>query len=181
MLRWRFALKTVDGITVNREDLISIKRVDGKLRLFYVTNPDGRDYFYGYRVNRDFSINLRDKRRQTAKCFSYYKSDEIRIIDPVPDDFKEAVRTLHFWTEDVLEDFGAIRYAKSYALLRAVKFQNGSYGIIQNRLYRDLMGIDREYECQNLLEDLTYEALLEKWEKRKKNCDAEWLPNFSAW
>lgn len=171
-------MQTIDESKVQRGDLISIKRFDGKMQLYYVTYPDGHNCFYGYRVNRDYSINLCDKRRQMPGLFPYYINDEIRIINPVPEDFREALRTLYFRVDTVLEDFGAIRHSNNRTLLRAVKFENGSYGIIQNRLHRDLSGIDNSHEYQNLLEDLSYQMLCEKWEIRKRGCDAEWLPDF---
>lgn len=171
-------MQTANGVEVQRGDLISIKNYEGKTQLYYVTNPDGDDFFHGYRVNQNYSINLRDKRRQTPGLFSYYKNDEIWVINPVPDDFREALRTLYFRVDTVLDDFGTIRHSKNRTLLRAVKFTNGSYGIVQNRLHRDLLGIDDTYDCQSLLEDLSYEALCEKWEIRKQAHDAEWFPDF---
>lgn len=171
-------MRTIDGIKIQHGDIISIERFDRKMQLYYVTNPDGHNCFYGYRVNRNYSINFHDKQKEVAKCFFYLEDDEIRIINPVPDAFKEALRTLHFEVDMVLDDFGTIRHSKNRTLLRAVKFTNGSYGIVQNRLYRDLLVIDKSYEYQKLLYDLSYEMLCEKWETRKKSYDAEWLPEF---
>lgn len=66
-----------------------------------------------------------------------------------------------------MEEFGVIKEKKFHFLLRAVKFENGSYGIIQNLLYNDNSEIDPRFEPMNVFEDLSYEELCEKWNKKK--------------
>jgi len=148
---------------IHEGQLLHIVDVHGKKRLFYVESLCGRGIIAGKRVNKDFKFNKYDKDNKKYIC----DEDAVGIVDPVPAAFIEALRTLHFWVDVVLPDFGVIVNRRNKIMLRAVKFQNGSYGIIQNVMYRDMSGIDPSYEYCNLFEDLSYEELVKKWEIKK--------------
>lgn len=177
-------MKTQDGEDIKNGDLICIKSPIWKNgRYFYVQSiSDNKpNIFYGLRVNKDFSFNRRDK-ENGGRAFGICLVNEIKLLNPVPAAFKESLRTLHFLVDEVLEDFGGIRMKRFFVavLFRAVRFENGSYGIIQNRLYNDMSGIDYSYEVCNLFEDLSYEELCEKWENKKQNQSAEWIKDYSV-
>lgn len=177
-------MKTQDGEDIKNGDLICIKSPIWKNgRYFYVQSiSDNKpNVFYGLRVNKDFSFNRRDK-ENGGRAFGICLVDEIKLLNPVPAAFRESLRTLHFWVDEVLKDFGGIRIKRCSVavLLRAVRFENGSYGIIQNRLYNDMSGVDHSYEVCNLFEDLSYEELCEKWEIKKQNQGAEWIKDYSV-
>lgn len=150
-----------------------------KDQYYYVVNCSNRkedDTFNGYRVNRDFTVNAHDKKKEVSRTFSYALGDEITLIDPVPPAFLESLRTLHFWVESIIDDLGAIvksKYTKE--LLRPVQFENGSYGIIRNRFLSD-GSLDKI--CSNAFEDLSYDVLINRWEKLKKNDGYDWVEYF---
>lgn len=165
-------MKDKNGKNLRRGMLLSLNK-SGSLRYFYVEQI-GNNEIWGKRVNKDFSFNKYDKASWFNRSL-LIDHNSIEVIDPIPDSFLESLRTLHFWVSEVLEEFGVIRIEKSHFLLRAVKFENGSYGIIQNRLYNDNSEIDPRYEPMNVFEDLAYEELCKKWEIKKTNRGACWI------
>lgn len=151
--------------------LISITTYD-KTKYFYIENLCS-DLVCGKRVNKDFSFNQYDLKSDFTKALYISKYDIVEIISPIPNAFNESLRTLHSCVEMVLEDFGKIVNPKYKIMLRAVRYQNGSYGIIQNFMYRDMSGVDPEYDVVNVFEHLSYEELCKKWEIKKTNSDSQ--------
>lgn len=150
--------------------LLRITDFTGRTKLLYVESISG-DVAFCRRVTKNFSFD----RRNTYKTVqALYGNDIIEVIDPIPSAFLESLRTLHFWVEEVLEDFGKIVDPEFKTMLRAVKFENESYGIIQNRMYNDMSEINPEYNVMNVFEDLSYEELCEKWKIKKNNSGTEW-------
>lgn len=165
-------MKDKHGKNLKPGSLIAVNKRVG-VRYFYIERLHN-DEIWGKRVNKNFSFNQYDKTSGYERPLFIFDYDSIELIDPVPETFLESIRTLHFWTEEVLEDFGEIVNPKFKTMLRAVKFENGSYGIIQNRMYNDMSEINPEYNVMNVFEDLSYEELCEKWEIKKNNSGSEW-------
>lgn len=165
-------MKDKHGKNLKPGSLIAVNKRVG-VRYFYIERLYN-DEIWGKRVNKNFSFNQYDKVSSYERILFIFDYDSIELIDPVPETFLESIRTLHFWAEEVLEDFGEIVHPKFKTMLRAVKFENGSYGIIQNRMYNDMSEINPEYNVMNVFEDLSYEELCEKWEIKKNNSGSEW-------
>lgn len=158
----------MNGGEIQIGQLVRVADITGKIKLFYVEELCGSNIASGKRVNTDFSFSKYDKEHPLKKQY-IMTGDVVEIINPFPAAFTESLRTLHFWVDTVLEDFGEIRDINYNVLLRAVRFENGSYGIIQNRLYPDGSGIDLAYDHMNVFEDLSYKELVSKWEIKKNN------------
>lgn len=148
-------------------------------RYFYIEDINKQDKrIYGKRVNKNFTFNRYDKEHNNKKNI-LFTDFTIEIIEPIPDQFKESLRTLHFFIEEACEEFGTLISKKEHYILRAVKYQNGSYGIVQNKLYYDNIGIDMRFNVSKDFIDMTYEELKDKWEQIKTNrMNIEWTENF---
>lgn len=172
-----------NGNEIKKGQLILIKNFKHeKGYFFYVEGINEQvKMLYGKRVNKDMSFNRYDKYHNNTKCLLISSGDIIEIEDPLPDKFKESLRTLHYYIDKVLEDFGVLFSEKDHYILRAVQYENGSYGIVQNKLYSDNSCIDNHFEIQNVYEDLTYIELKEKWERIKTHrMNIEWRETFNV-
>ena len=66
-------MKDKNGQNIVPESLISIKSAN-RVKYYYVTGcspseEEGYNSFTGYRVNKDFSINLHDRKKVLVACF----------------------------------------------------------------------------------------------------------------
>lgn len=150
-------------------------------KYFYIEDICGQDVISGKRVNKNFAFNRYDKEHNNRKYITMFEGDTIEVIEPLPDAFKKSIRTLHFWIEEQCDEFGVLISKKEHYILRAVKYQNGSYGIIQNKLYSDNSGIDKKFDVSKDFIDMTYEELKVKWDKIKSSrMNIEWIEDFNC-
>lgn len=147
-----------------------------RMKYFYIEQI-GQAWVIGKRVNKDFSFHYRDKVKD-SKLYLFKNEAEFEIVEPSPEAFKEALRTLHFIVDEILNDFGIILNYQYKTMQRAVKFENGSYGIILNRMYLDMSDIDLNYDRVNVFENLSYEELEKKWKIKMTNSGAKWIQSI---
>lgn len=151
-----------------------------KGRYYYIEKCSRQsDVLYVKRVNKDFSFNRYDKEHNSLHPILFPSLNSVEIVEPLPDKFRESLRTLHFYIDELLEEFGTL-FVRTYTgvIFRAVRYENGSYGIIQNRLTHDGSCIDHTYQTDKLFIDLTYDELATKWNKIKNRPNVKWLEDF---
>ena len=168
-----------NGKKIKEGQLVLIKsELLKKEKYFYIKiiSSPSSDFIYGKRVNRDFSINKFDKNKYSAIYMPAVKS--IEIIDPPPEKFKESLRTLHFFVDEILDEFGVMINHAWRVIFRAVRYENGTYGIVQSKLHDGSNCIDTSYETIKVFTDLTYDELIDQWERKKNALNTEWRENF---
>lgn len=160
-----------NGKEIEKGQLCLIKNFQYKSgKYFYIEGISQDKMIYGKRVNKNFTFDRYDKEHNNYKYISLYEGT-IEVIEPHPDAFKESLRTLYFWIAEICEEFGVLIGRKEHYILRAVKYQNGSYGIVQNKLFPDNSGIDLKFKVSKVFVDLSYNELQEKWERIKTKRD----------
>ena len=168
-----------NGKKIKVGQLVLIKsKLLKKEQYFYIKlidNPSS-GLMYGKRVNRDFSFNKFDKNKYSGVYIQAV--ERIEIIDPLPEEFKESLRTLNFFVDEILDEFGVLINHAWWVMFRAVRYENGSYGIVQSKLYDDCNCIDTSYETSKIFTDLTYNELINQWERKKNAQNTEWRESF---